>query len=68
MGTCPSPEQPNSQAVFTPGSRIYFTTYYRDQMGADDDVHHSTPGRHRLLDLVAHESQHLQLVVLVLVA
>jgi len=31
FGTCPNQEQANAQPTFAPGSRIVFTTYYRDQ-------------------------------------
>jgi murein DD-endopeptidase MepM/ murein hydrolase activator NlpD len=31
---CPANEVTNEQTVFAPGSDIYFTTYYRDQLGS----------------------------------
>ena len=30
--SCPTTEVPNEQQVFAPGSKIYFTVYYRDQL------------------------------------
>lgn len=57
---CSTPEQPNAAVEFVPGETIYFTTYYRDQLGSlpsqytilepDGTVYaqwmHSIPGDH----------------------
>jgi hypothetical protein len=31
---CPNPENPNTRVTFNPGSTVYFTTYYRDQLSS----------------------------------
>lgn len=37
--TCPSPDTPNEATQFQPGNRIYFTTYYRDQLAGQSSLY-----------------------------
>lgn len=34
--TCPLPDEPNISDSFQPGQEIFFTTYYRDQLGSQE--------------------------------
>jgi hypothetical protein len=36
---CPEDEIPHARATFLPGSTVYFTTYYRDQLGGQTSLY-----------------------------
>lgn len=39
LGACPNQDDPNEEDFFAPGSTVYFTSYFRDQLGTQTGQH-----------------------------